>query len=81
MHDPALDATFEAIELKDGSVGYVSLARPEMPQRIGEFKPQTGAREWIGVKSAKWLMRYGELALRELRLPDRVDDPAHDRHP
>ncbi len=67
MHDPALDATFEAIELKDGSVGYVSLARPEMlPQRIGEFKPQTAAREWIGVKSAKWLMRYGELALREL---------------
>jgi hypothetical protein len=45
----------------------VSLARPEMlPQRIGEFKPQTAAREWIGVKSAKWLMRYGELALREL---------------
>jgi hypothetical protein len=38
MHDPALDATFEAIEVKDGSVGYVSLARPEMlPQRIGEF--------------------------------------------
>jgi hypothetical protein len=30
-----------------------------LPQHIGEFKTQAEAREWIGVKSAEWLMRYG----------------------
>jgi hypothetical protein len=60
MHDPALDATFEAVELKDGSAWYMRLTRPEMlPQHIGEFKTQAEAREWTGVKSAKWLVRYG----------------------
>jgi hypothetical protein len=60
MQDPALDATFEPVELKDGSAWYVRLARPEMlPQHIGEFKTHAEAREWIGVKSAEWLLRYG----------------------
>ena len=54
MHNPALDATFEAVDLKDGSAWYIRLTCPEMlPQHIGGFKTQAEAREWTGVKSAK----------------------------
>jgi hypothetical protein len=60
MTDPAHDATFEAVELKDGSGWYVRLTRPAMlPQQIGDFKTEAEAREWIGAESAKWLERYG----------------------
>jgi hypothetical protein len=60
MADPARDATFEAVEMKDGSGWYVRLTRPAMlPQRIGDFKTEAEAREWIDAGSAKWLERYG----------------------
>ncbi len=60
MHDPALDVTFEAGELQDGSAWYVRLPRPEMlPLHIGEFKTQAEVREWTRVKPAKWLVRTG----------------------
>ena len=60
MPEPAIDATFEAIELRDGSGWYVRLTRSEMlPQHIGDFKTEAEARAWIGVKSAEWLVRYG----------------------
>jgi hypothetical protein len=60
MADPARDATFEAVEMKDGSGWYVRLTRPAMlPQQIGDFKTEAEAREWIGAESAKWLERYG----------------------
>jgi|HubBroStandDraft_5_1064220.scaffolds.fasta_scaffold19063_1 hypothetical protein len=52
--------TFDAVELKDGSGWYVRLTRPSMlPQHIGDFKTEEEAREWIGAKSAEWLVRYG----------------------
>jgi hypothetical protein len=51
---------FEAVELTDGSGWYVRLTRPAMlPQHIGDFKTEAEAREWIGAKSAEWLVRYG----------------------
>jgi hypothetical protein len=53
-------ATFDAVELRDGSGWYVRLTRPAMlPQHIGDFKTEAEAREWIGAKSAEWLVRYG----------------------
>ena len=60
MVDPAHDATFEAVEMKDGSGWYVRLTRPAMlPQHIGDFKTEAEAREWIAAESAKWQERYG----------------------
>jgi hypothetical protein len=60
MADPARDATFEAVEMKDGSGWYVRLTRAAMlPQQIGDFKTEAEAREWIAAESAKWLERYG----------------------
>jgi hypothetical protein len=60
MADLSPDATFEAVELKDGSGWYVRLTRPAMlPQHIGDFKTEAEAREWIGAKSGEWLERYG----------------------
>jgi len=60
MAGRATDATFEAVERKDGSGWYVRLTRPEMlPQRIGDFRTEAEARAWIDAKSAEWLVRYG----------------------
>ena len=60
MADPARDATFEAVQMKDGSGWYVRLTRPAMlPQQIGDFKTEAEARQWIADESAKWLERYG----------------------
>ena len=60
MADSARDATFEAVEMKDGSGWYVRLTRPAMlPQQIGDFKTEAEARQWIADESAKWLERYG----------------------
>jgi hypothetical protein len=60
MADPARDASFEAVEHKDGSGWYVRLTRPGMlPQQIGDFKTEAEARNWIGAESAKWLERFG----------------------
>ncbi len=54
MADPARDATFEAVEMKDGSGWYVRLTRPAMlPQQIGDFKTEAEAREWIGAEFGK----------------------------
>ena len=58
--DSARDATFEAVEMKDGSGWYVRLTRSAMlPQQIGDFKTEAEARQWIADASAKWLERYG----------------------
>jgi len=60
MAGRATDATFEAVERKDGSGWYVRLTRHEMlPQRIGDFRTEAEARAWIDAKSAEWLVRYG----------------------
>jgi hypothetical protein len=60
MADSARDATFEAVEMKDGSGWYVRLTRSAMlPQQIGDFKTEAEARQWIADESAKWLERYG----------------------
>jgi hypothetical protein len=60
MPKPAVETTFEPIELRDGSGWYVRLTRPEMlPQHIGDFATELAAHEWIGAKSAEWRVRYG----------------------
>lgn len=60
MADPASEASFEAVERKDGSGWYVRLTRRAMlPQQIGDFKTEAEAREWIGAEAAKWLERFG----------------------
>jgi hypothetical protein len=60
MGEPTRLATFDAVELRDGGGWYVRLTRPAMlPQHIGDFKTEAEAREWIGAKSAEWLVRYG----------------------
>jgi hypothetical protein len=60
MAEHLAEETFEAVELRDGSGWYVRLTRPAMlPQHIGDFKTEAEAREWIGAKSAEWLVRYG----------------------
>ena len=59
MPEPAIDVTFEAIELRDGSREVCALHASEMlPQHIADFKPEAQARAWIRVKSAEWLVRY-----------------------
>jgi hypothetical protein len=60
MVERAIDATFEPVELTDGSGWYVRLTCPAMlPQHIGVFRTEAEAREWIGAKSVEWLVRYG----------------------
>jgi hypothetical protein len=59
MTDRAPDATFDPVQLKDGSGWYVRLTLPDGREpQIDGFKTEAEAQDWIKSKSAEWLKSY-----------------------